>query len=375
MKCSALSSRRAFGACLTTATLLAVALSGEALAQSSSKRGVAGGGYDLANAANASWYYHWSNDPAATPEHAPILSGAMHGQYTPMIWGGNLGNLQGKINRILGYKDTLGVEYVLGFNEPERTDQANLSVASAIAMWTQMDAQLAQSAGLKLVSPAVSDNAAGQAWLADFMTQANASNLQVDAVAFHWYGSVNINNPTASANGFLSRVDSYWNTYGLPVWITEFAGMDWGDQYTSQQIIDFNKAFLDVVIPGLESRSYVDRYSWWQFGLRNQNPDWEIDSQLFEQVNGVWTPTTLGDSYVETLMEGDSKFLNVQSTGMDTIYMRGGLISNGDTTDPSVIYAIDAIEGNSDIGAGTGAQTIVSGGTVRVRNGAVLNKI
>ncbi len=357
------------------ATLAVVAgFAGQALGQSSPKRGVAGGGTELANALNASWYYHWGFEPNNQAENVPILSGDLHGQYTPMIWSSSLANLQPKIDRILGYKDALGIEYVMGFNEPERTDQANMSVATAISVWQQMDTQLG-GAGLKLVSPGVSDDTAGRAWLADFMAQADANNFQVDAVAFHWYGSVNIANPAASANSFLSRVDSYWNTYGLPVWITEFAGMDWGNQYTSQQIIDFNKAFLDVVIPGLESRSYVERYSWWQLGLRNQNPAWEIDSQLIDEVNGVWTPTTLGDSYVETLMEGDTNFLNGTSTGTDTIYLRGGLISNGNTTTPSTLFALDAIEGESEIGAALGALTHVNGGTVRVRNNATLVKI
>ncbi|MFN3168811.1 MAG: glycosyl hydrolase [Phycisphaeraceae bacterium] len=374
MTCCTQSSRGASVVRHATAALLFAGLASPALSQSSAKRGMAGGGYERANAANASWYYHWSNDPNGSADHAPILSGAMHGQYTPMIWGGNLGNLQPKINRILGYKDALGVEYVMGFNEPERPDQANKTVAEALAMWEQMDLQLAQGAGLKLVSPAVSDNLAGRNWLADFMAQASANNYQVDAVAFHWYGNININNPAGTANNFLSRVDDYYNTYGLPVWITEFAGMDWNTQYTSQQMIDFNEAFLDVVIPGLESRSYVERYSWWQFGLPN-TPGRDVDSQLFEQVNGVWTPTVLGDTHVQTLLEGDTRNLNGASTGTDTHYFRGGLLTNTNTASPSVIYAIDAIEGDSEIGAAANAQTIVSDGTVRVRSGATLTKV
>src|SRR5439155_6393268 len=166
-------------------------------------------------------------------------------------------------------------KYVLGFNEPERSDQANMSVSAAISSWTQISSAFTGTS-TKLVSPAFSDTSAGQAWIADFMSQANANNLKVDAVAFHWYAVSTPDNPSGAAASFLGRVDSLHNQFGLPVFITEFAIHDWGGNYTDAQIIAANQTFLNIVIPGLESRSYVAGYSWYPYfsdaGLWSGNP-------------------------------------------------------------------------------------------------------
>ena len=146
----------------------------------SSKRGFAdtGAGYSNLQATGAGWYYTWGLG-AGNP-------GTFDAEFAPMFWGGWAVN-QGNIDSV---KNNPNVEWVLGFNEPERPDQANLTVAQAISSWTTLSNGFAGS-GKKLVSPAVADTGGttgGQAWLASFMSQAAANNLQVDAVAFHWYG-------------------------------------------------------------------------------------------------------------------------------------------------------------------------------------------
>ncbi len=329
------------------------------------KRGIAGGTIANANALNSRWYYHWSNNPPAE-----VTNGTFNGQYTPMVWSANTTNIQSRVNNILSYADSLNVDYVLGFNEPERPDQANMSVTHAINVWDIMDDQLA-GAGIKLVSPAVSDNAAGQAWLADFMAQATANNLQVDAIAFHWYGGVNLTNPAASANNFLNRVDSYHTTYGLPVWITEFAGMDFGnDAYTSPELINFNAAFLDIVVPALESRSYVERYSWWQFGQSDNGE--QDDTKLINQTGGVWTPTVIGDQYIPSYASGETFNLNGISYGKDTVYLKGGTVTNTGAAVNPAVGSINALQGTSTmIGSGDWG---VNGGSVAVVAGATLQK-
>lgn len=330
------------------------------------KRGIAGGSIANANALNSRWYYNWSNNPLAE-----ITNGSFNGEYVPMIWSANTTNIQSRVDNILSYADTLNVEYVLGFNEPERPDQANMSVTQALNVWNMMDHQLA-GAGLKLVSPAVSDNAAGQAWIADFMSQAASMNLTIDALAFHWYGTVNIANPAASANNFLNRVDFYHNTYGLPVWITEFAGLDFGnDVFTSEELINFNAAFLDIVIPGLESRNFVDRYSWWQFGQSDHGE--QDDTKLINQVGSVWTPTVIGDQYLPSYASGQTFNLNGISYGKDTVYLRGGTVTNTGTATNPAVGSINALQGTSTMsGSGDwGAR----GGGVAVVAGATLQKI
>ena len=117
------------------------------------------------------------------------------------------------------------------------------------------------------------------------MSQANANNLKVDAVAFHWYDISDPSDPAGAASQFLGRVDSYHNSYGLPVFITEFAIHDWGGSYPVSQMIEANRQFLNIVIPGLESRSYVSGYSWY---------NWFGDSALFSGNPPTPTPMSYG---------------------------------------------------------------------------------
>ncbi len=218
------------------------------------------------------------------------------------------------------------------------------------------------------MSPAVSDNAAGQAWLASFMSQAAANNLIVDAVAFHWYGGVNLNNPAASANNFLNRVDSYHNTYNKPVWITEFAGMDFGNTISSPDLIAFNAAFLDIVVPALESRSYVQRYAWWQWGQSDNGE--QADTRIIQQVNGVWTPTVIGDQYIPTYKSGETFNLNGTNYGKDTMYLKGGQVTNTGAPLRSAVGSVYALEGastltgTSDWGVGGGKAFILTGASL-----------
>ncbi|MEQ8208734.1 MAG: glycosyl hydrolase, partial [Lacipirellulaceae bacterium] len=267
-------------------------------------------------------------------------------------------------------QNTLNIEYVLGFNEPERPDQANMSVAQAIDVWDIMDDQLS-GAGLKLVSPGVSDNLAGREWLADFMSQAAANNLIVDEIAFHWYGGVNPNNPVGSANGFLSRVDSYYNTYGLPIWITEFAGLDFGNTVGSPELIAANAAFLEVAIPGLESRPYVNRYSWWQYGQSDNGE--QDDSRLIEQINGVWTPTVIGDPYLPTYGTGETFDIDGTDYSKDTIYLKGGTVTNTGAPITPAVDSVYALE-NTNVMGGTSDWAMGEEGTVEINSGATLQK-
>jgi hypothetical protein len=315
-----------------------------------------------ANAINARWLYTWGNTPPAD-----VTSGAFHGEYVPMIWSATTSNYQARVNNILSYAPSLNTRYVLGFNEPERADQANMSVANAITIWDGMDHQF-RNAGIKLVSPAVSDDVAGRDWLASFMSTATARGLTVDAIAFHWYGSVNLSNPTASANSFLSRVDSYWNTYQKPIWITEFAGMDWNNTISTPDLIAFNSAFLKVAVAGLESRSYVERYSWWQYG--NSANGGLDDTKLIDVSSNVYTPTSIGDSYVPAYGTGSGLDLNGKTPGKTIFYLEGGALTNSAGGAFVTAFAIDAMSGTSTFGGD--ASWSVENGFLRVRPGARL---
>jgi autotransporter-associated beta strand protein len=314
----------------------------------SSKRGFAGGGIDNVLATNAGWFYDWGLKKPA---------GDYDAKFVPMFWSGGSVNTA-NIEKIINYGDTT---HVLGFNEPERTSQANMSVSAAIAKWQTLQAEISGT-GIKLVSPAVSDDAAGRQWLANFMSQANLLGLQVDAVAFHWYGVNNPNNPVAAANQLLGRVDAYHNAYGKPVWLTEFAIHDWGGNYTDEAVRQANHTFLDRLIPGLEARSYVEGYSFYQ---------WFSDAMLVE--GSPRTPTVVGDAYIPSIESGQTLDLRGKDQGDDRIYLKGGAVVNTGMPAFAAIRHVDAIAGTSTLG-GNADWGIAGPGSFSVRTGAVLRK-
>ncbi|MEV4758240.1 sigma-70 family RNA polymerase sigma factor [Micromonospora sp. NPDC049559] len=225
-------------------------------AVSSPKKGVAvwnfGGVSQALAASKASWYYTWS------PQHSGITTPKGVG-FVPMIWGAKDVNATS-----LGQAKNAG-RYLLGFNEPDMGGQANLSVEQALDLWPQL-----QATGSILGSPAVAfggDTPGG--WLDRFMSGARARNLRVDFIALHWYGGDFV---TANAVRQLkSYLQAVHDRYHLPIWLTEYALIDFsggGARFPSQQQ---QAAFVTASARMLGDLSYVQRYAW--FGLPATDKD------------------------------------------------------------------------------------------------------
>ena len=262
----------ALAACTGSSPLFAVSIL-------DSKRGFAdtGANYNDLQATDAGWYYNWGT--------APSSIGNYNANFYSMIWGSGQ-SADSTINYALSVTST----YLLGFNEPERTDQANLTVAQGTAIWDRVYSDTvaynsAHGTSIKLISPAVSDTGAGEAWLSSFMA---TEGSKVDAVAFHWYDDDTTNGAQAAAD-FENKVQYYHNTYGKPVFITEFADHDWGGTLGTAAMIAANTQMINIVTPWLESQSYVAGYSWY---------NWFNDSALFNTTGASLTPSSLGYTYV-----------------------------------------------------------------------------
>ena len=330
-------------AVLALASLLSADAGAEVL---SSKRGFAdvNANYNNLQATGAGWYYTWDRNPTNSSFGADFYPMFKHG------FDVTTGNVNTAISR--------NPKYVLGFNEPERSSQGNTTVAQAVAVWDNLYDPL-HAAGISVVSPAVSDDGAGQTWLSQFMAQKSS---KVDAVAFHWYGVSTPNDPIGAANSFISRVDSYHNSYNRPVWITEFAIHDWGGIYTDQQVRDANATFLNNVIPRLESRSYVAGYAWY---------NWFGDSTLVE--GNPLTPTNVGVPYVGTITSGNVYNFAGVDLGQHVAYLTGGELTLIGRLLGTVRY-INALSGVSTISGGPN-WGLSATNWVRVQTGATLRKM
>lgn len=177
------------------------------------KRGICG--LDVAALTRSAWYYSWgaSDEPCTDFEFVPMR----HNAY----WDG--------WDKIGSRTNT---SCVLGYNEPDHDDQANLTVEYAISQWDEF-----MKCGLRCGSPA--PDSMGKEWLTKFIQAADSLNYRVDFVAVHMYW----NNQTGA--GLSSRItDLCRNTYGnRPMWITEWNN---GANWTSEHWPDAQGTRLDA---------------------------------------------------------------------------------------------------------------------------------
>jgi hypothetical protein len=219
------------------------------------------------------WWYDWGN---AVPSGASPVPGI---SFVPMIWG--TGALAGPVPG--------GSTYVLGFNEPNFSNQSALSPQQAAFDWPKVQA-LAQGVGARTVSPGVNfcgspGNTSGcsdpavtdpYTWLKDFF--AACSGCEVDAIAVHWY-----NCDLPSLMGYIDGNGSLqgFTQFGKPIWLTEFACDN------SHSVAD-QTAYMQSAVKYLEGNAHVARYSWFNASA--------IPNALLENSDGSLTP--LGQTYV-----------------------------------------------------------------------------
>ncbi len=192
------------------------------------------------NSLDLTWFYNWGERyPAARPEP----------EFVPMVWGSG-GVRRNAVERIQAEIEYSRATHLLGFNEPDHSGQANMSVSRAIDLWPHL-----QKAGLRLGSPAPVQ-ALGD-WLKEFMDRAAAKDLRVDFVAMHSYTPPN-------PDSLLETVQSLHERYGKPVWITEFAVADWQakasapSRFSESEIL----SFMEETVAGLREMPFVERFAW-----------------------------------------------------------------------------------------------------------------
>lgn len=217
------------------------------------KRGVAYGYHtvkDMEKASqNISWWYNW----AAQPESAVRTSYSNYDvDFTPMAW--NSSSIAGVSS--WADKDSM-INYLLGFNEPNFKDQANMTPTQAAKAWPALQ-KIAEKHNLKIVSPAV--NYCGNCVSEGGTTYTNpftyldhffaaCDTCQVDFIGLHWYGS------GASIVDYVKNA----RKYKKPIWVTEFASWD---NSNPVKTVEDQKKYLAGTVNFLERDSMVYRYSW-----------------------------------------------------------------------------------------------------------------
>ena len=208
-----------------------------------SKKGTAG---DI-QYINNDWFYKWSNNGNSD----------LNREYTPMAWGKGAADDDNDIEILKSkYKST----HILGFNEPDNCNRQSGQYGNMCVVDTSLTyyKNLLKS-GLRMVSPACRQGAAFD-WLNEFNSKAIEEKIRIDVIAVHWYdwGSNPQNSPNANPqdvyNRFVNYLQSVYDMYGLPIWVTEFNANRYRNEWVHRQ-------FLQLALPFLEETSYVERYS------------------------------------------------------------------------------------------------------------------
>jgi lysophospholipase L1-like esterase len=192
---------------------------------------------EIVDMLGCNWYYNWTPRPFKGEE-------VIRAQYVPMIWNG------WGIDAGLRAAMESGATTLLGFNEPDNKTEGDMTVAEAASLWPKL-----MATGMRLGSPATKT---GSPWLDDFMAEAKKKNLRVDILCLHWYGDITRPNAVQELRDYLQ---SYWNRYHLPIWLTEFSGCNF-DWHLRKATVEDNATFATAACAMLEQLPFVERYAW-----------------------------------------------------------------------------------------------------------------
>lgn len=242
---------------------------------------------DRVTAMQPAWYYTWS--PTGFDE-------VQDASFVPMVWGGWPVTVQNQIDGVSSAAQG-EVPVVLGYNEPDNSKQSNMPVSRALELWPGVSGLARQT-----VAPAPTHPF--DDWATEFFQGAAQAGLELDYFALHIYpggtGQGDLLTPRQAAAQFLSTIDQVYATYGLPIWITEFALADWGavkfgggrSRYTTDDALEF----MQAVLPKLEMWPHVARYAWFGAGPQAAKSPALGPSALFD-LDG--TMTDLGAYYAQ----------------------------------------------------------------------------
>jgi len=178
------------------------------------------------NLLSVNWYYNWGLTTKVNSNKS----------FIPMVFSGS---------RVSGlfYCDTL-----LGFNEPDNTNQSNMLVSTALNYWPSIVTNAYYLGG-----PAMAGNPVTSTWFTTFMK----SNPKVDFITFHWYKG-------ADTTKFYSDVTSFYNTYKKPIWITEYACQTEAQSATSPNTYSQNQVnqFIIATTRWMNNQSFVQKFAW-----------------------------------------------------------------------------------------------------------------
>lgn len=230
----------------------------------------------IENQKGLQWYYNWRMDQIHT------RGGQRRSvEFVPMIHSAK--NVDDRI------QSSRPVRALLGFNEPDGhggSHQAGMTVAEAIALWPKLEAR-----GLRLGSPATTQfgTLGRNSWQGRFMAEVERRNLRVDFMAVHYYS------PDGDVEDFRNWLIAVYKAYKRPIWVTEFALIDWNRPHRATY--EANATFAYEAVRMMETLPFVERHAWF---AANPYP-WKGRTPKINLVDNNMQYTSLGKVFDDVL--------------------------------------------------------------------------
>lgn len=216
---------------------------------------------------NVAWYFNWGNKPSSGSQYNGV-------EYVPMIWTEkDKKSGENKINDLI----SKGYKYVFLFNEPDRSDQANMSVKDVYTVFKGafQNKKIQISAPMTSIWPDASD------WFKEWTK--TASDVKYDFIVLHVYPD-NFSGKAMAEWFATDIIDKTYEAFKKPIWINEFSTT--GEIVNEESTIEFYKTF----IPLCNERPYVVRYS--PFGFRGKPWSlWNYDTGKLTSVGKAFAET------------------------------------------------------------------------------------
>jgi len=205
------------------------------------KKGMGWGTNSPIRTLRGSWFYNWG--PSTTESTTDI-------EFVPCKWTA-WNDVDSQWQTILNNNTS---NHLLGFNEPDGKEQANMSLALMLKRWPKM-----LESGMRLGSPAV---ASDLNLLYAFIDRCDALNYRVDFVAIHDYGE-------GTAQAFYNKCKTIYDRTKRPIWIKEF---NFGGTWTAgKPTYEQSAARIKEIIERYDTEGIIERYAIFNFDETDQN--------------------------------------------------------------------------------------------------------
>jgi Glycosyl hydrolase catalytic core len=267
---------------------------------------VAGSNPNSIDELNIHWWYDWS------PNQSKYGTGYTGGAtYVPEFWD----DTSTYLLPLSGVSAAASSPWVFTFNEPDVSSQSDMTVSQALSAWYTVEAD----SDSKLIgAPDVAGTSDG--WLSSFMSSASSDGYTVKFLALHEYPNGYGTSLSTQVSTFEDYITGVHNDYpNYPIVVNEFSLVN-TNTYDGTGITPAEQvAFIDQVVPWMESQSYIIGYSWFAAYLGGYGSD---------LLNSDGSLSTIGTAYSTVGCVGSATVPSSPTTSAATSITDSGFTAN-----------------------------------------------